>query len=155
MAHSAAKSIKNTRKTSDLALPFGQSQTLIKTMENQHFHRKMCHRRVPLPAQSGPGPGAGILWLALLWPEPESCGKTRPCLSGLDFSSIHIKLHLTSGPNGVAKHTSGPIGQTASSMGGMHINQWKNSEKYHKSIDMQFGFLFVGVVCKLFCAAVP
>ena len=36
----------------------------------------------------------------------------------------------------MAKRTSGPIGQTASSMGGMHINQWKNSEKYHKSIDM-------------------
>ena len=49
---------------------------LIKTMGNQHFHRKMCHRRVPLPAQSEPGPGAGILWLALLRPEPETCGKT-------------------------------------------------------------------------------
>ena len=36
----------------------------------------------------------------------------------------------------MAKRTSGPIGQTASSMGGMHMNQWENSEKYNKSIDM-------------------
>ena len=43
---------------------------------------------------------------------------------------------MTSGPNGVATRTSGPIGQTASSTGGMHINPWKNSEKYQKSIDI-------------------
>ena len=105
-------------------------------MENQRFHRKVRRRRVPLPAQSGPGRGAGILWRALLRPKPKGCGKTGPCPSGLDVSSIHIKLHLTSGPNGMAKRTSGPIGQAAGSTGGMHMNKWKNRQKYHKSIDM-------------------